>query len=109
MLATPKTISTLDLFAGAGGLSLGFEQAGLGFEPTFAVEMDPAAARTFKAHFGCEVYDGSIEDISTFPIADVIVGGPPVRASAHLDATETTSVAPSSTSCGSTSCGPCVR
>lgn len=79
MLATPKTISTLDLFAGAGGLSLGFEQAGLGFEPTFAVEMDPAAARTFKAHFGCEVYDGSIEDISTFPIADVIVGGPPCQ------------------------------
>lgn len=76
---TDKTISTLDLFAGAGGLSLGFEQAGLGFEPVFAVEHDQAAARTYKTHFGCEVYDGPIENIDTFPRADVIVGGPPCQ------------------------------
>ena len=41
------TITTVDLFAGAGGLSLGFERSGLGYEPQFAVEIDPAAARTF--------------------------------------------------------------
>jgi site-specific DNA-cytosine methylase len=37
---TADTIPTLDRFAGAGGLSLGFEQADLGFLPVFAVEHD---------------------------------------------------------------------
>lgn len=60
-------------------MSLGFEQAGVGFEPVFAVEVDPAAARTYKAHFSCPVYDGSIEDIEDFPLAEVIVGGPPCQ------------------------------
>lgn len=72
-------ISTLDLFAGAGGLSLGFEQSGVGYAPEFAVELDPAAARTYKGHFGCEVYDGPIEDVVDFPLADVIIGGPPCQ------------------------------
>jgi DNA (cytosine-5)-methyltransferase 1 len=74
-----ETITTLDLFAGCGGLSLGFERIGVGYLPVFAVEVDPAAARTFKGHFGSEVYDGPIEDIETFPDADVIVGGPPCQ------------------------------
>ncbi|MGR6031072.1 DNA cytosine methyltransferase [Rhodococcus erythropolis] len=72
-------IRTLDLFAGAGGLSLGFEQADLGFEPVHAVEIDAAAARTFKRHFGCPVYDGPIEDLERFEDADVILGGPPCQ------------------------------
>jgi DNA (cytosine-5)-methyltransferase 1 len=72
-------IRTIDLFAGAGGLTLGFEQADLGYEPVFAVEVDGAAARTFKQNFGCEVWDNSIEDVDTFPEADIIVGGPPCQ------------------------------
>jgi DNA (cytosine-5)-methyltransferase 1 len=74
-----QVIRTLDLFAGAGGLSLGFEQAGHGFKPVFAVEIDPAAARTYKRNFGCPVYDGPIEDIDQFEPADVILGGPPCQ------------------------------
>lgn len=74
-----RQITTLDLFAGAGGLSLGFELSGLGFAPIFAVEVDPAAARTFKGHFGCPVYDGAIEDLDDFPAAEVIIGGPPCQ------------------------------
>jgi len=73
------TIRTLDLFAGAGGLSLGFEQSGLGFAPVFAVEHDSAAARTYKRNFGCPVYDGDIEDLDVFEPADVILGGPPCQ------------------------------
>lgn len=72
-------IRTLDLFAGAGGLSLGFEQAGLGFTPIFAVEIEAAAARTYKRNFGCPVYDGPIEALDAFEPADVILGGPPCQ------------------------------
>lgn len=74
-----RKIRTLDLFAGAGGLTLGLEQACLGFDPVFAVEIDPAAARTFKRNFGCPVYDGPIESLETFEQAEVIVGGPPCQ------------------------------
>jgi DNA (cytosine-5)-methyltransferase 1 len=72
-------IRTLDLFAGAGGLTLGFEQASPGLEPIHAVEIDPAAARTFKRNFQCPVYDGPIEDLDRFEPADVILGGPPCQ------------------------------
>ncbi|MCA2357760.1 DNA cytosine methyltransferase [Mycobacterium intracellulare] len=72
-------LRTLDLFAGAGGLSLGFEQSGLGFKSTSAIEIDPAAARTFKRNFGCPVFDGPIESIDTFDDADVVIGGPPCQ------------------------------
>lgn len=70
---------TIDLFAGAGGLSLGLEGSGGGFAPVLGVEVDPAAARTFKANFGCQVWDGPIEMLDVFPDADVIVGGPPCQ------------------------------
>jgi len=72
-------IRTLDLFAGAGGLSLGFHQADLGFLPVYGVEIDSAAARTFKRNFGCPVYDGPIEELESFEEADVIIGGPPCQ------------------------------
>src|SRR6476646_5612934 len=74
-----RVIRTLDLFAGAGGLSLGFKVANLGYDPVFAVEIDPAAARTYKHNFGCPVYDGPIEDLDRFELADVILGGPPCQ------------------------------
>lgn len=75
------TIRAIDLFAGAGGLAQGFKQADLGYETVFAVEIDPAAARTFKQNFGCPVYDGPIEKVpdEDYPAADVIIGGPPCQ------------------------------
>jgi DNA (cytosine-5)-methyltransferase 1 len=72
-------ISTLDLFVGAGGFSLGLQMADLGFESVLAVEIDQAAARTFKANFGCEAVNAPIETIERFPDAEVIVGGPPCQ------------------------------
>lgn len=74
------TITTLDLFAGAGGLTLGFHLANRGYTPVFAVEHEPAAAETFERNFGCEVYAGDIEDGPAYPESvDVIVGGPPCQ------------------------------
>ncbi len=72
--------ATLDLFAGAGGLTLGFHLADLGYLPIFAVEHDPAAADTFARNFGCDVYAGDIEDAPRYPDdIDVIIGGPPCQ------------------------------
>ncbi|WP_219515110.1 DNA cytosine methyltransferase [Nonomuraea ceibae] len=75
------TIRMIDLFAGAGGLAQGFKQSRMGYETVFAVEHDPAAARTFKQNFGCPVYDGDIEKVQVedYPQADVIIGGPPCQ------------------------------
>ena len=39
-------MNVVDLFAGCGGLSTGFEQAG--FNSVLAVEMDESAAETYK-------------------------------------------------------------
>lgn len=79
-------LRTIDLFAGAGGLSLGFEMAGRGgspvaYESVLAVEHDPAAARTYKTNFGVTVFDGDIEafDPAAYPRADVILAGPPCQ------------------------------
>jgi DNA (cytosine-5)-methyltransferase 1 len=74
-----NTITTVDLFSGAGGLSLGFHLADLGFLPIFAVENDHAAATTFKRNFGCDVFDGDIEAGPIYPEADLIIGGPPCQ------------------------------
>jgi DNA (cytosine-5)-methyltransferase 1 len=74
-----RDLRTLDLFAGAGGLSLGFELAGVGFRSTFAVEIDEAAASTYKRNFGTPVYAGPIEDLEQFEPAEVIIGGPPCQ------------------------------
>ena len=75
-----RPIRSVDLFAGAGGLSLGFHLADRGFLPVFAVEHDQAAAATFERNFGCEVFAGDIETGPPYPeSADVIIGGPPCQ------------------------------
>ena len=76
---TATSIATVDLFAGAGGLSLGFRLADRGFEPVFAVEHEQAAAATFALNFECEVFAGDIELSPDYPAADVIIGGPPCQ------------------------------
>lgn len=70
-----KTI--VDLFAGAGGLTLGFVRAG--FEPVFAVDIDASAAETHAANFDCPTHVGPIEGLESFPRADVVIGGPPCQ------------------------------
>ncbi len=88
----------LDLFAGCGGISLGFKASG--FEISAAVELDPDAARSHGINFHegdprhcapiditktapkilCDRLDlGCVEDAF-----DVIVGGPPCQAFARV-------------------------
>lgn len=73
----------IDLFAGCGGLSLGFKQAG--FSITSAVEFDAQAAQTYSANFPeVTLHADDIKDIDRHNTLsnehpDVIIGGPPCQ------------------------------
>lgn len=78
----------VDLFSGAGGLSLGFEQAG--FDVVAAVEIDPIHAAIHKFNFpNCTVFPRSIIGLSGDEIrkqaglgiraVDVVAGGAPCQ------------------------------
>lgn len=79
---TPFTF--IDLFAGCGGMTLGFEATG-DFKSCFAVECDPDAAETYRRNFGDHVFEGLIQDVENFPSVDVIVGGPPCQGFSPLN------------------------
>ena len=77
--------TVIDLFAGCGGMTVGF--ADEGFKPILAVEWDKFAAATYAANFGEEhVLAGDIADVrdADIPEADVIVGGPPCQGFSNL-------------------------
>ncbi|RXT14890.1 DNA cytosine methyltransferase [Ammoniphilus sp. CFH 90114] len=84
-----KKLKVLDLFAGAGGLSLGLHQTNC-FEVVMAVELDKHAASTYKEnHRNVEVYQRDIRKlkytdntnnlIEKFSDVSVIVGGSPCQ------------------------------
>lgn len=80
-------IRTIDLFAGAGGLTEGLKQAGP-FLPVAAVEMDLAASATFAQNHGDVVHVGDIAEwveSGVVPEADVVVGGPPCQGFSRLN------------------------
>jgi len=77
-----KVLTLMDLFSGAGGFTLGFAQAG--FVPVFSVEIDKDAASTYEMNFGPHCRKDDINDIKTFPDADVIIGGPPCQGFSNL-------------------------
>lgn len=72
----------IDVFSGAGGMTMGFSRSG--FEPIFAVEQNRAAANSYESNFGCHIYKGKIEDVEEFPQAEVLIGGPPCQGFSRL-------------------------
>lgn len=79
-------LKMIDLFAGCGGMTSGFKDAG-GYDPIMAVEWDLAAAATYAANFGEEhTYWCDITEVpdTHIPKADVIIGGPPCQGFSNL-------------------------
>ncbi len=73
-------MKTLELFAGAGGMALGFESEG--FEHAALVEIDEKACNTLRAAFGEKhVVQGDLStmDFSPWKGVDVLTGGPPCQ------------------------------
>lgn len=75
----------IDLFAGAGGMTVGFTAfSGHCFDPVWANDFNAYAARTYNANFGPHCVEGDIIDIledphTVIPPADVVIGGPPCQ------------------------------
>ena len=66
----------IDLFAGCGGLSLGFECAGV---KTIGYEMKPECCETYRANLHSECRNEMLTEETEYPQADVILGGPPCQ------------------------------
>ncbi len=69
-------ITTLDLFAGAGGLALGFEAQGF---KTIGFEKDEDYCATYRNNLGSECHQLELAPDYEFPNATVIIGGPPCQ------------------------------
>lgn len=79
--------TAIDLFSGAGGLSLGLKMAG--FNVKAALENNPFAAKTYEKNLGAHMLQRDIHDISGEEIlnyagiqsgqCDLLAGGPPCQ------------------------------
>lgn len=78
-ILTPKITEptkVLDLFAGCGGLSLGFEAAGY---ETIGYELDEAAVNTYNRNLKGKCHLQKLEVGFEYPQADIVIGGPPCQ------------------------------
>lgn len=74
-------IRTLDLFAGVGGIRLGFEKAG--FKTIFANDFDKTCKETYDLNFSepkLTIEDINKLDIKSIPKFDILLGGFPCQA-----------------------------
>ena len=74
----------IDIFSGAGGLSLGGSMAGI--KVRYAIEVNPHAAKSFELnHKGAKVICGDIRDVKAIDFLNkdeevfIIMGGPPCQ------------------------------
>src|SRR6266536_2858264 len=85
-------VTVVDLFAGAGGLSFGFDSVP-GMAVVAAFEIDALAYATHAANMHTAVYQGDIRLVDSFGTAlkesdirrvDVLTGGPPCQGFSRL-------------------------
>jgi DNA (cytosine-5)-methyltransferase 1 len=69
-----KTV--VDLFAGCGGLSLGFESNGF---KTIGFEMDENACKTYNENLLGKCINIKLTSEFVYPKADIVIGGPPCQ------------------------------
>lgn len=80
-----KKFKLIDLFSGAGGMTLGFTKAfGNSFEPVWANDNNKYAVETYNANFGKHCVLGNIVELLedsdvAIPKADIVIGGPPCQ------------------------------
>ena len=75
-----KALKIISLFAGAGGMDLGFKNAG--FDIMWANDFDPDSVKTYRRNFGNHIVLGDIEKIRTNNMPDnpdVVIGGFPCQ------------------------------
>ncbi|MGB3921847.1 MAG: DNA (cytosine-5-)-methyltransferase [Minisyncoccia bacterium] len=73
-----KKFKAIDLFAGIGGMRMGFEKAG--FEIVYSNDIDKYACQTYRANFG-EIEEKDITQVDPFsvPEFDVLLAGFPCQ------------------------------
>lgn len=75
----------IDLFAGAGGMSLGFStRFGHPFVPIWANDFNQYCVETYNKNFGPHCFSGDINEFlrskkPRIPQADIVIGGPPCQ------------------------------
>lgn len=90
-----KKYRLIDLFSGAGGMTLGFTDDRFcgGFECVLSVDNDAAAMRTHKRAYSAPGVVGNIEDwlqtTPEIPQADIVIGGPPCQGFSLLNKNRT--------------------
>ena len=79
MIHSGLMYKVVSLFAGAGGMDLGLEQAGM--KVIWANDIDSDSCKTYRMWSDAVVVQGDIAqiDFTTIPNADVIVGGFPCQ------------------------------
>lgn len=79
-------MTSIDLFSGCGGMSLGFKMAG--FRSIFASDVDENAGKTFVRNFPntpfkvkdiCQITKDEVDELTGGIVPDVIIGGPPCQ------------------------------
>lgn len=86
IINTIGDMTSIDLFSGCGGMSLGFKMAG--FKSIFASDVDENAGKTFMRNFPntpfkvadiCQITKEEVDKLTNGEVPDIIIGGPPCQ------------------------------